>query len=153
MAGVIGLPSSTPRCSRISPMSTPYPRDLVGYGGNPPHPRWPGEARIAVNFVINYEEGSEYNVHDDGFSEATLTESGSTNYGVKGRDLAAEGLFEYGSRVGFSRVLRLFKERGLPITVFRCALVPDANPARRSTIPAASFDVCSPTSQRVHATS
>jgi len=42
-------------------MSTPYPRDMVGYGGNPPHPRWPGEARIAVNFVINYEEGSEYN--------------------------------------------------------------------------------------------
>ena len=54
-------------------MSTPYPRDLIGYGGKPPHPHWPGEARIAVNFVINYEEGSEYNVHDDGFSEATLT--------------------------------------------------------------------------------
>lgn len=73
----------------IPAMPTPYPRDLVGYGGNPPHPHWPGEARIAVNFVINYEEGSEYNVHDDGFSEATLTESGSTNYGVKSRDLAA----------------------------------------------------------------
>ena len=76
-------------------MSTPYPRDLVGYGGNPPHPHWPGEARIAVNFVMNYEEGSEYNVHDDGFSEGSLTES--SNYGVNGRDLAAEGMFEYGS--------------------------------------------------------
>ena len=86
-------------------MSTPYPRDLVGYAGHPPHPHWPGEARIAVNFVVNYEEGSEYNVHDDGFSEATLTESGAANYGVKGRDLAAEGMFEYGSRVGFWRVL------------------------------------------------
>src|SRR6266436_2612897 len=124
-------------------MSTPYPRDLVGYGGNPPHPRWPGEARIAVNFVINYEEGSEYNVHDDGFSEATLTESGSTNYGVKGRDLAAEGLFEYGSRVGFWRVLRLFKERGLPLTVFGCALALERNPAVAAAIREAGFDVCS----------
>src|SRR6266704_4013993 len=107
-----------PRCSRISPMSTPYPRDLIGYGGNPPHPHWPGDARIAVNFVINYEEGSEYNVHDDGFSEATLTEAGGADSGVQGRDLAAEGLFEYGSRVGIWRVLRIFKERGLPLTVF-----------------------------------
>jgi hypothetical protein len=64
-------------------MSTPVPRDLVGYAGNPPHPHWPGEARIAVNWVINYEEGSEYNVHDDGFSESTLTESGGIS-DVKG---------------------------------------------------------------------
>ena len=55
------LPGLPPHC-RISRMSTPYPRDLVGYAGNPPHPHWPGEARIAVNFVMNYEEGSEYNV-------------------------------------------------------------------------------------------
>ena len=54
------------------------PRDLVGYGGNPPHPRWPGEARIAVNFVMNYEEGSEYNALDDGVSEGTLTEAGAS---------------------------------------------------------------------------
>ena len=85
-------------------MTTAAPRDLVGYAGNPPHPKWPGEARIAVNFVMNYEEGSEYNAADDGFSEGTLTESGAANYGVKGRDLAAEGMFEYGSRVGFWRV-------------------------------------------------
>ena len=115
-------------------MSTPYPRDLVGYAGRPPHPHWPGEARIAVNFVVNYEEGSEYNVHDDGFSEGTLTESGATNYGVKGRDLAAEGMFEYGSRVGFWRVLRLFKERGLPLTVFGCALALERNPAVAAAI-------------------
>ena len=68
-----------------------------------------------MNFVVNYEEGSEYNVPDgDGFSEATLTESGSANYGVKGRDLAAEGMFEYGSRVGFWRVLRLFRSAACP---------------------------------------
>src|SRR5713101_6854811 len=124
-------------------MSTPYPRDLVGYGGNPPHPRWPGEARIAVNFVINYEEGSEYNVHDDGFSEATLTESGARDYGVKGRDLAAEGMFEYGSRVGFWRVHRLFKERGLPLTVFGCALALERNPKVAAAIRESGWDVCS----------
>jgi peptidoglycan/xylan/chitin deacetylase (PgdA/CDA1 family) len=124
-------------------MSTPYPRDLVGYAGRPPHPHWPGEARIAVNFVVNYEEGSEYNAHDDGFSESTLTESGATSYGVKGRDLAAEGMFEYGSRVGFWRVLRLFKERGLPLTVFGCALALERNPAVAAAIKESGFDVCS----------
>ena len=64
-----------------------HPRDLIGYAGDPPHARWPGDARIAVNFVINYEEGSEYNFTDDGVSEGTLTESGTRD--VKGRDLAA----------------------------------------------------------------
>ena len=124
-------------------MSTPYPRDLIGYAGNPPHPHWPGEARIAVNFVMNYEEGSEYNVHDDGFSEATLTEAGGADSGVQGRDLAAEGLFEYGSRVGFWRVLRIFKERGLPMTVFGCALALERNPAVATAIRESGFDVCS----------
>jgi allantoinase len=109
-------------------MASGFPRDLVGYGGNPPHPHWPGEARIAVNFVMNYEEGSEYNAHDDGFSEGTLTESGAASYGVKGRDLAAEGMFEYGSRVGFWRVHRLFKER---------------NPAVAAAIRESGWDVCS----------
>ena len=126
----------------IGPMSASFPRDLVGYGGNPPHPRWPGEARIAVNWVVNCEEGSEYNVHDDGFSEATLTESGGIS-DVKGRDLAAEGMFEYGSRVGFWRVLRLFQERGLPLTVFGCGLALERNPAVAAAIRAAGFDVCS----------
>jgi allantoinase len=123
-------------------MSTSFPRDLVGYGANPPHPHWPGEARIAVNFVMNYEEGSEYNVHDDGFSESTLTESGGLS-DVKGRDLAAESMFEYGSRVGFWRVIRLFKERGLPLTVFGCALAFERNPATAAAIRESGFDVCS----------
>jgi len=124
-------------------MATDFLRDLVGYGGNPPHPHWPGEARIAVNFVMNYEEGSEYNAQDDGFSEGTLTESGAANYGVKGRDLAAEGMFEYGSRVGFWRVHRLFKERGLPLTVFGCALALERNPAVAAAIRSSGWDVCS----------
>jgi putative urate catabolism protein len=124
-------------------MTTDFARDLVGYGGTPPHPHWPGEARIAVNFVMNYEEGSEYNALDDGVSEATLTESGSSNYGVKGRDLAAEGMFEYGSRVGFWRVHRLFKERGLPLTVFGCALALERNPKVAAAIRESDWDVCS----------
>jgi putative urate catabolism protein len=124
-------------------MSTSTPRDLIGYGGNPPHPHWPGEARIAVNFVMNYEEGSEYNWQDDSISEGTLTESGSANYGVKGRDLAAEGMFEYGSRVGFWRVARIFKERGLPLTVFGCALALERNPKVAEAIRQSGWDVCS----------
>ena len=125
----------------VSPASTP-PRDLIGYADTPPHPRWPNDARIAVNFVINYEEGSEYNVHDgDGFSEGTLTESPGRD--VQGRDLAAEGMFEYGSRVGIWRVLRLFKERGLPLTVFGCALALERNPRVAAAIREAGHDVCS----------
>src|SRR5260370_9585358 len=125
-------------------MATDFPRDLVGYGGNPPHPHGAGEARIAVNFVMNYEEGSEYNAQDDGFSEGTLTGSGAANYGVKGRDLAAEGMFEYGSRVGFWRVHRLFKERGLPLTVFGCALALERNPTGAAAILETGWRACSP---------
>jgi putative urate catabolism protein len=124
-------------------MATEFPRDLIGYAGHPPHPRWPGDARIAVNFVMNYEEGSEYNAHDDGVSEATLTEAGATSYGVKGRDLAAEGMFEYGSRVGFWRVKRLFDERTLPLTVFGCALALERNPKTAAAIRESGWDVCS----------
>jgi putative urate catabolism protein len=124
-------------------MSTAVPRDLIGYGGRPPHPRWPGEARIAVNFVINYEEGSEYNVGDDGVSEATLTEVGAPASDVRGRDLAAEGMFEYGSRVGFWRVQRIFQERGIPLTVFGCGLALERNPAVAAAIRGSGWDVCS----------
>src|SRR5262245_27640441 len=124
-------------------MSTPALRDLIGYGGRPPHPRWPGEARVAVNFVMNYEEGSELNVGDDGVSEATLTEVGAPSSDVKGRDLAAEGMFEYGSRVGFWRVQRIFQERGIPLTVFGCGLALERNPAVAAAIRASGWDVCS----------
>ncbi|MFA5026669.1 MAG: allantoinase PuuE [Candidatus Methylomirabilota bacterium] len=124
-------------------MTTGYPRDLVGYGANPPHPRWPDGARLAVNFVMNYEEGSEYSIPDgDGFSEATLTEAAGTSQTVRGRDLAAESMFEYGSRVGLWRILRLFRERGLPLTVFGCALALERNPEAARAIAAAGHDLC-----------
>ena len=84
-------------------------RDFIGYGAHPPDPRWPNNARLAINFVINYEEGSEPAVPDgDPQSEAGLTESPLLEAGPDGRDLAAESMFEYGSRVGFWRLLRSF---------------------------------------------
>ena len=113
-----------------------YDRDLIGYGANPPDPKWPGGARLAVNFVMNYEEGSEPSVQDgEAYTETGLTESPACDPGVKGRDLAAEGMFAYGSRVGFWRLMRLFAERGLPMTVFGCALALERNPAGRGGDP------------------
>jgi putative urate catabolism protein len=124
-------------------MSDTAPRDMVGYGPNPVEPGWPGKARLAVNFVINYEEGSEYNVLDgDEFSESTLTEIPSSLVPRGQRDLAAESMFEYGSRVGFWRVMRLFAERDLPATVFACGLALERNPEAAKAIVDAGHDVC-----------
>ena len=84
-------------------------RDFVGYGANPPNPKWPNGARLAVNFVMNYEEGSEPSMQDgEGYTEVGLSEAHGMGQTISGRDLAAEGLFEYGSRVGFWRLDRLF---------------------------------------------
>jgi allantoinase len=119
-------------------------RDLVGYGPNPPDPKWPGGARVAVNFVMNYEEGSEPSVQDgEGYTETGLTESTSSSTGLEGRDLAGESMFEFGSRVGFWRLMRAFEERGLPMTVFGCALALERNPLAAVAIRKASHDVCS----------
>jgi len=117
-------------------------RDLVGYADTPPDPRWPGRARLALNFVVNFEEGSEPSVPDgDGYTETGLTEAAG-DPGVPGRDLAGEGMFAYGSRVGFWRLLRLFRERDLPLTVFGCALALERNPRAAAAIRDAGFDVC-----------
>lgn len=118
-------------------------RDLIGYGANPPHPRWPGQARIALNFVMNYEEGSEPSIQDgEDFTETGLTDAHGLNQTVPGRDLAGEGMFAYGSRVGFWRLMRLFEERGLPMTIFGCALAIERNPEAAAAIRASSFDCC-----------
>ena len=120
-----------------------YPRDLIGYANNPPNPQWPNNARLAVNFVINYEEGSEYSIPDgDGFSEASLTESPSSTIPHGTRDLAAETLFEYGARVGFWRLLRLFQERGFPVTLFACALALERNPRVVEAVKTSNLDIC-----------
>jgi peptidoglycan/xylan/chitin deacetylase (PgdA/CDA1 family) len=97
---------------------TDYPRDLVGYGRTPPHARWPGNARVAVQFVLNYEEGGENSVlHGDAGSEQFLSEIvGAAAY--PDRHLSMESIYEYGSRAGVWRILREFERRGLPLTVF-----------------------------------
>jgi putative urate catabolism protein len=123
--------------------TTAYDRDLVGYSSQPPDPKWPHGARLALNIVMNYEEGSEPSVQDgESYSESGLTEVGSFDQGVSGRDLAAESMFEYGSRVGFWRVLRIMQARGLPLTVFGCALALERNPAAAEAIRRAGYDVC-----------
>ena len=91
-------------------------RDFVGYGAEPPHAQWPGDARIAVNFVINFEEGSELSYPEgDGVSETGLIESASTDAGNR-RDLAAESMFEYGARVGWSSRMAAFYMTATPTT-------------------------------------
>lgn len=105
-------------------------RDLAGYGQNPPHPKWPQGARIALQFVINYEEGGENTVlNGDSHSEAFLSEIvGAQAYeGV--RHMNMESIYEYGSRAGFWRLHRLFSERQLPVTVFAVAKALELNPA------------------------
>ena len=105
-----------------------YPRDLVGYGRHPPHPQWPDGARIALQFVLNYEEGGENCVlHGDPASETFLSEIiGASAFPM--RHMSMESLYEYGSRAGLWRVLRLFEERGLPLTVFGVAMALRRNP-------------------------
>jgi allantoinase len=122
---------------------TEFARDLVGYGPNPPDPQWPGGARLAVNFVLNFEEGSEYSFgNGDGRSEVSLTEMPASPVPAGERDLAAESMFEYGSRVGFWRIMRVFAERELPMTIFGCALALERNPQAAQAIVAAGHDIC-----------
>jgi allantoinase len=118
-------------------------RDFVGYGGHPPNPRWPGGARLALNFVLNYEEGSEYSMMDkDGVSDAALTEAASVSVPRGDRDLAAESMFEYGSRIGFWRLHRIFQQRQIPMTVYACALALERNAPAAAAIQAAGYDIC-----------
>ena len=105
-----------------------YPRDLVGYGRKPPHAQWPGGTRIALQFVLNYEEGSENNVlHGDAGSETFLSEIiGAQSFAA--RHMSMESMYEYGSRVGVWRLLDEFEKRGLPLTVFGVAMALERNP-------------------------
>jgi allantoinase len=124
----------------MSPSEPNLDRDFVGYGRKPPDPKWPGGARIALNICVNYEEGSEPSFADgDAITEAALTDGGG---GFTGRDLAAESMFEYGSRVGFWRLVRLLAERGMTATVMGCALALERNPEVVATIRERGYDVC-----------
>ncbi|PVZ55304.1 chitin deacetylase [Pseudomonas sp. B1(2018)] len=105
-------------------------RDLIGYGGRPPHPRWPGEARVAVQFVLNIEEGAESCLlNGDAQSEAWLHELPGRPPRVGEPDLSVEGMYEYGSRAGVWRILELFRARGLPLTAFAVGRALELTPA------------------------
>ena len=105
-----------------------YPRDLIGHGRHPPHARWPGGARIALQFVLNYEEGAENCVlHGDAGSETFLSEIVGAS-AFEARHLSMESMYEYGSRAGAWRLLREFEQRGLPLTVFGVAMALQRHP-------------------------
>jgi len=118
-------------------------RDLVGYGAHPPDPRWPNGARVAVQFVINYEEGAENSVlNGDKGSEAFLSEMvGAASHAD--RAMAMESLYEYGSRAGFWRLHRIFTQRGLPVTVFGVAKAMEMNPEAVAAMQAADWEIAS----------
>ncbi len=125
-------------------MTSSYPRDLVGYGRKPPAVRWPGGARIALQFVLNYEEGAESCVLDgDAGSEKLLSEIiGAESYtGMRHRNM--ESLYEYGSRAGFWRLHRLFEQRAMPVTVFGVALAMARNPEAVAAMRESDWEIAS----------
>jgi len=119
----------------------PYPRDLRGYGANPPHAQWPGQARIALQFVLNYEEGGENSVlHGDAGSEQFLSEMfNPASYPA--RHMSMEGTYEYGSRAGVWRILREFEARKLPLTVFAVATALQRYPEALAAFQALGHDI------------
>jgi putative urate catabolism protein len=111
-------------------MTLPYPRDMIGYGAIPPEARWPGNARIALQFVINYEEGGENSIlHGDLASEAFLSETVGAAPVPGMRNMNMESIYEYGSRAGFWRLHRAFTGRNLPVTVYGVAMALERNPS------------------------
>ena len=128
----------------------PYPRDLVGYGRNPPHARWPGAARIAVQFVLNHEEGGENSVlHGDAASETFLSEIiGGQAYPA--RHLSMESIYEYGSRAGVWRLLREFERRGLPLTVFGVGMALQRHPELTQAFVDAGHEIANHSWRWVH---
>lgn len=119
------------------------PRDLIGYGPTPPDPRWPGGAKVAVQFVVNYEEGAENSVlNGDRGSEAFLSEMvGAASH--PDRAMAMESLYEYGGRAGFWRLHRIFTDRQLPVTVFGVANAMAMNPQAVEAMLAADWEIAS----------
>jgi len=122
----------------------PYPRDFAGYGATPPDPKWPGGARLAVQFVVNYEEGAENTVlNGDPASEVYLNETPGGAPARGRRDPGMESMYEYGSRVGFWRLMRLFDEREMPFTCFAVGLALEKNPDAALAMHAAGHELAS----------
>ena len=125
-------------------MTDEYPRDLCGYGSQIPDVNWPGDARIAVQLVTNYEEGAENCVlHGDAASEAFLSEMVGAHPIENQRNMNMESLYEYGARAGFWRLHRLFCERDLPVTVFGVAMALERNPEAVAAMQAANWEIAS----------
>jgi putative urate catabolism protein len=125
-------------------MTGAYPRDMIGYGRNPPDAAWPGGARIAVQFVVNYEEGGENNIlHGDSASEAFLSEIVGAQPWPGMRHANMESLYEYGSRAGFWRLWRLFTERAMPVTVYGVATALRRNPEAVAAMKEAGWEIAS----------
>jgi len=125
-------------------VSAKYPRDLLGYGANPPNPHWPGNARVAVQLVMNYEEGGEASIlHGDSHAECYLHEVVGTPPLQGARNLQIESVYEYGSRAGVWRLLRLFDELDVKVTVFAVAMALERNPAVAEALVAAGHEIAS----------
>jgi len=125
-------------------MSENYPRDMVGYGRNPPDPKWPDDAIVAVQFVLNYEEGGENNVlHGDAASEAFLSEIVGAQPWPGMRHMNMESIYEYGSRAGFWRLWRMFSGRNIPVTVYGVATALARNPEAVAAMKEADWEIAS----------
>ena len=124
-------------------MSNDYPRDMIGYGATPPEANWPGSARLALSFVINYEEGGENSIlHGDRASETFLSEIiGAKAY--EARHMSMESMYEYGSRAGFWRLHRLFERYMLPVTVYGIAMAMERNPDVVAAMLKADWEIAS----------
>ncbi|KAF0806542.1 hypothetical protein A6D6_01540 [Alcanivorax xiamenensis] len=121
-----------------------YPRDLIGYGACPPNPRWPDEARVAVQFVLNYEEGGENCVlHGDPASEFFLSEMVGADARQGVRHMSMESLYEYGSRVGVWRLLKLFQRYRIPLTVFAVGMAAERHPEVIRAMVEEGHEICS----------
>jgi chitin deacetylase len=125
-------------------MDDSYPRDMMGYGRNPPDPKWPGGALVAVQFVMNYEEGGENNIlHGDPASEAFLSEIVAAEPWPGMRHMNMESMYEYGSRAGFWRLWRMFTERAIPLTVFAIATALARNGEAVAAMKEADWEIAS----------
>ena len=125
-------------------MESSYPRNLVGYGAEPPHPRWPNDARIAVQIVLNYEEGGENCIlHGDAASEAFLSEIVGADARKGVRHMSMESIYEYGSRAGVWRLLRMFREFEVPVTIFAVGMAVERNPAVIESMVRDGHEICS----------
>jgi putative urate catabolism protein len=128
----------------FDPKARSYPRDLAGYGRNPPHPAWPGDAHVAVQFVLNYEEGGENAIiHGDAASEAFLSEIVGAQPWPGQRHMNMESIYEYGARAGFWRLWRMFTERNMPLTVYGVAHALMRSPEQVAAMKEAGWEIAS----------